>query len=106
MLPTFMPVATKSQLKQPSKDLPLRSQQMEALGVTLILNNTYHLNLSSMPWITSPERGRRRAQVPKLGSKFIDGQFAVNITFIISYLIILFILQVVNKIVADFSLFH
>jgi len=39
MLPTFMPVATQAAIKG------LTSQQMEALGVTLILNNTYHLNL-------------------------------------------------------------
>ncbi|KZT57735.1 tRNA-guanine transglycosylase [Calocera cornea HHB12733] len=38
-LPTFMPVATQGALKG------LTSQQVEALGVTLILNNTYHLNL-------------------------------------------------------------
>ncbi len=39
MLPTFMPVATQAAIKG------LTSQQMESLGVTLILNNTYHLNL-------------------------------------------------------------
>lgn len=39
MLPTFMPVATQAAIKG------LTAQQMEALGVTLILNNTYHLNL-------------------------------------------------------------
>ncbi|THH20426.1 hypothetical protein EW146_g933 [Bondarzewia mesenterica] len=39
MLPTFMPVATQAAIKG------LTPQQMEALGVTLILNNTYHLNL-------------------------------------------------------------
>ncbi|CAA7261610.1 unnamed protein product [Cyclocybe aegerita] len=39
MLPTFMPVATQAAIKG------LTSQQMEALGVTIILNNTYHLNL-------------------------------------------------------------
>ncbi|CAE6430075.1 unnamed protein product [Rhizoctonia solani] len=38
-LPTFMPVATQAALKG------LTQQQTEALGVTLILNNTYHLNL-------------------------------------------------------------
>ncbi|KAI5117780.1 hypothetical protein M0805_000423 [Coniferiporia weirii] len=38
-LPTFMPVATQAAIKG------LTSKQMEALGVTLILNNTYHLNL-------------------------------------------------------------
>lgn len=38
-LPTFMPVATQAAIKG------LTPQQMEALGVTLILNNTYHLNL-------------------------------------------------------------
>ncbi|KAA1473929.1 tRNA-guanine transglycosylase [Dentipellis sp. KUC8613] len=39
MLPTFMPVATQAAIKG------LVPQQLEALGVTLILNNTYHLNL-------------------------------------------------------------
>ncbi|KII92450.1 hypothetical protein PLICRDRAFT_103412 [Plicaturopsis crispa FD-325 SS-3] len=39
MLPTFMPVATQAAIKG------LTAQQMEALGVTLILNNTYHLSL-------------------------------------------------------------
>jgi queuine tRNA-ribosyltransferase len=34
-----MPVATKAAIKG------LTYQQMEDLGVTLILNNTYHLNL-------------------------------------------------------------
>lgn len=39
MLPTFMPVATQAAIKG------LTAQQVEALGITLILNNTYHLNL-------------------------------------------------------------
>lgn len=39
MLPTFMPVATQAAIKG------LSAEQVEALGVTLILNNTYHLNL-------------------------------------------------------------
>lgn len=39
MLPTFMPVATQAAIKG------LTAHQMESLGVTLILNNTYHLNL-------------------------------------------------------------
>lgn len=39
MLPTFMPVATQAAIKG------LTSQQVESLGVSLILNNTYHLNL-------------------------------------------------------------
>ncbi|KAJ2918523.1 hypothetical protein MD484_g1853, partial [Candolleomyces efflorescens] len=39
MLPTFMPVATQAAIKG------LTAQQVESLGVTLILNNTYHLNL-------------------------------------------------------------
>ncbi|KAG8932877.1 hypothetical protein FRC03_012870 [Tulasnella sp. 419] len=38
-LPTFMPVATQAALKG------LTSQQTEELGISLILNNTYHLNL-------------------------------------------------------------
>lgn len=39
MLPTFMPVATQAAIKG------LTSEQVESLGITLILNNTYHLNL-------------------------------------------------------------
>lgn len=39
MLPTFMPVATQAAIKG------LAPQQVESLGITLILNNTYHLNL-------------------------------------------------------------
>ena len=39
MLPTFMPVATQAAIKG------LTPQQVEALGITLILNNKYHLNL-------------------------------------------------------------
>ena len=39
MLPTFMPVATQAAIKG------LTQEQVEALGVSLILNNTYHLNL-------------------------------------------------------------
>jgi len=39
LLPTFMPVATQAAIKG------LTPQQMEGLGVTLILNNTYHLSL-------------------------------------------------------------
>ncbi|KAF8630668.1 hypothetical protein AX15_002816 [Amanita polypyramis BW_CC] len=39
MLPTFMPVATQSAIKG------LTPEQVESLGVSLILNNTYHLNL-------------------------------------------------------------
>ncbi len=39
LLPSFMPVATQAAIKG------LTPQQMEGLGFTLILNNTYHLNL-------------------------------------------------------------
>lgn len=39
MLPTFMPVATQAAIKG------LTPTQVESLGITLILNNTYHLNL-------------------------------------------------------------
>ncbi|KAG1751579.1 tRNA-guanine(15) transglycosylase-like protein [Suillus paluster] len=39
MLPTFMPVATQGAIKG------LTPQQVESLGITLMLNNTYHLNL-------------------------------------------------------------
>lgn len=39
MLPTFMPIATQAAIKG------LTPQQVESLGITLILNNAYHLNL-------------------------------------------------------------
>jgi tRNA-guanine family transglycosylase len=39
MLPTFMPVATQAAIKG------LTAQQVESLGITLMLNNTYHMNL-------------------------------------------------------------
>ncbi|KAG5648472.1 hypothetical protein DXG03_003083 [Asterophora parasitica] len=39
MLPTFMPVATQAAIKG------LTPEQVESLGLSLILNNTYHLNL-------------------------------------------------------------
>ncbi|KAF8210310.1 tRNA-guanine(15) transglycosylase-like protein [Mycena galopus ATCC 62051] len=39
LLPTFMPVATQAAIKG------LTPQQVESLGVNLILNNTYHLSL-------------------------------------------------------------
>src|ERR1700734_2333868 len=39
MLPTFMPVATQAAIKG------LTPQQVESLGVTLMLNNTYQMNL-------------------------------------------------------------
>lgn len=39
MLPTFMPVATQAAIKG------LTPEQVDSLGVSLILNNTYHLNL-------------------------------------------------------------
>ncbi|TFK75401.1 tRNA-guanine transglycosylase [Pluteus cervinus] len=39
MLPTFMPVATQAAIKG------LTAEQVDSLGVSLLLNNTYHLNL-------------------------------------------------------------
>ncbi|KAH7874780.1 tRNA-guanine(15) transglycosylase-like protein [Lentinula edodes] len=39
VLPTFMPVATQAAIKG------LTPEQVESLGISLILNNTYHLNL-------------------------------------------------------------
>ncbi|EEB92272.1 hypothetical protein MPER_09244, partial [Moniliophthora perniciosa FA553] len=39
LLPTFMPVATQAAIKG------LTPEQIESLGITLILNNTYHLTL-------------------------------------------------------------
>ncbi|KAF7321364.1 Queuine tRNA-ribosyltransferase [Mycena kentingensis (nom. inval.)] len=52
MLPTFMPVGTQAAIKG------LTTQQVEALGVSLILHNTYHLNLR--PGVDIPTRGKRQ----------------------------------------------
>lgn len=43
MLPTFMPVATQAAIKG------LTPQQTEALGITLMLNNTFVIMLSNFP---------------------------------------------------------
>lgn len=56
MLPTFMPVATQAAIKG------LTPQQMESLGVTLILNNTYHLNLRPGVDILNAAGGAHRFQ--------------------------------------------
>lgn len=56
MLPTFMPVATQAAIKG------LTSNQMEALGVTLILNNTYHLNLRPGLEVLSKAGGAHKFQ--------------------------------------------
>lgn len=56
MLPTFMPVATQAAIKG------LTAQQMESLGVTLILNNTYHLNLRPGLEILKQAGGAHRFQ--------------------------------------------
>lgn len=56
MLPTFMPVATQAAIKG------LTSQQMEALGITLILNNTYHLNLRPGVSVLEAAGGAHRFQ--------------------------------------------
>ena len=56
MLPTFMPVATQAAIKG------LTAQQMESLGVTLILNNTYHLNLRPGIKILNEAGGAHRFQ--------------------------------------------
>ncbi|CAE6503870.1 unnamed protein product [Rhizoctonia solani] len=55
-LPTFMPVATQAALKG------LTQQQTEALGVTLILNNTYHLNLRPGTKVLDAAGGAHRFQ--------------------------------------------
>lgn len=56
MLPTFMPVATQAAIKG------LTTQQMEALGMTLILNNTYHLNLRPGVSVLEAAGGAHRFQ--------------------------------------------
>ncbi|KAJ7497330.1 tRNA-guanine(15) transglycosylase-like protein [Mycena latifolia] len=56
MLPTFMPVATQAAIKG------LTPQQVEALGVTLILNNTYHLNLRPGIKVLSEAGGAHKFQ--------------------------------------------
>ncbi|KAJ7783210.1 tRNA-guanine(15) transglycosylase-like protein [Mycena metata] len=56
MLPTFMPVATQAAIKG------LTPQQVESLGVTLILNNTYHLNLRPGIKVLSEAGGAHKFQ--------------------------------------------
>ncbi|KAJ7462344.1 tRNA-guanine(15) transglycosylase-like protein [Mycena galericulata] len=56
MLPTFMPVATQAAIKG------LTPQQVEHLGVTLILNNTYHLNLRPGVQVLSEAGGAHKFQ--------------------------------------------
>ena len=77
MLPTFMPVATQAAIKG------LTPQQMEALGVTLILNNTYHLNLRPGLDVLKEAGGAHRFQ------NWDRNLLTVSIIFIISYLILM-----------------
>ncbi|KAK7057159.1 Queuine tRNA-ribosyltransferase catalytic subunit 1 [Favolaschia claudopus] len=56
MLPTFMPVATQAAIKG------LSPQQVESLGITLILNNTYHLNLRPGTKVLSEAGGAHKFQ--------------------------------------------
>jgi queuine tRNA-ribosyltransferase len=56
LLPTFMPVATQAAIKG------LTSQQVESLGVTLMLNNTYHLNLRPGIKVLNEAGGAHRFQ--------------------------------------------
>ncbi|KIY73066.1 tRNA-guanine transglycosylase [Cylindrobasidium torrendii FP15055 ss-10] len=56
MLPTFMPVATQAAIKG------LTAEQVEALGFTLILNNTYHLNLRPGTQILDKAHGSHKFQ--------------------------------------------
>ena len=80
MLPTFMPVATQAAIKG------LTPQQMEGLGVTLILNNTYHLNLRPGLQVLKEAGGAHKFQ------NWDRNLLTVNITFIIFNLIFIFIL--------------
>ena len=75
MLPTFMPVATQAAIKG------LTPQQMEGLGVTLILNNTYHLNLRPGPQVLKEAGGAHKFQ------NWDRNLLTVNMTFIIFNLI-------------------
>lgn len=56
MLPTFMPVATQAAIKG------LTAQQVESLGITLMLNNTYHMNLRPGMDVLSEAGGAHRFQ--------------------------------------------
>jgi hypothetical protein len=56
MLPTFMPVATQAAIKG------LTPQQVESLGVTLMLNNTYHMNLRPGIKVLNEAGGAHRFQ--------------------------------------------
>lgn len=56
MLPTFMPVATQAAIKG------LTPQQVESLGINLILNNTYHLNLRPGIEVLKEAGGARKFQ--------------------------------------------
>jgi tRNA-guanine family transglycosylase len=56
MLPTFMPVATQAAIKG------LTAQQVQSLGISLILNNTYHLNLRPGIEILKKAGGAHRFQ--------------------------------------------
>jgi len=55
-LPTFMPVATQAAIKG------VTPQQVEGLGITLILNNTYHLNLRPGIGVLREAGGAHRLQ--------------------------------------------
>ena len=78
MLPTFMPVATQAAIKG------LTPQQMEGLGVTLILNNTYHLNLRPGLQVLKEAGGAHKFQ------NWDRNLLTVNITFITFNLIFIF----------------
>lgn len=56
LLPTFMPVATQAAIKG------LTPQQVEGLGISLILNNTYHLNLRPGIKVLQEAGGAHRLQ--------------------------------------------
>lgn len=73
MLPTFMPVATQAAIKG------LTSQQMEALGITLILNNTYHLNLRPGIKTLNEAGGAHKFQGWKRNLLTVNSQILVQI---------------------------
>lgn len=85
MLPTFMPVATQAAIKG------LTAEQVESLGVSLILNNTYHLNLRPGLEVLKAAGGAHKFQgwkrnlltvgfVPQ-ARNYIDGTFRIVVAF-------------------------
>lgn len=73
MLPTFMPVATQAAIKG------LTPQQMESLGVTLMLNNTYHLNLRPGLKVLNAAGGAHKFQGWKKNLLTVSASFRAHV---------------------------